>query len=69
MSPAIATLMTKCDTLTTEQLIEIARELNLKTSTEEIMVSAAVANVLESRMPTDGFVALMGELEAELMAA
>lgn len=53
----------------TAQLIEIARELNLRTTDESILVSSEVANVLETRMDSDSFLALMNELEAELCAA
>ena len=69
MNAAMALMMQKCDMLETPQLIEMARELNLATSNEEMLVSAAVANTLESRMDSEDFVALMGELEAQLIAA
>lgn len=53
----------------TEMLLDIARNLNLKTSTEEVLVSCAVERELEKRLSEEDFLNLMEEFEIELDAA
>jgi hypothetical protein len=53
----------------TEMLLDIARKMNLKTSTEEMLVSCSVERELEKRLSEEDFLNLMEELEAELDAA
>ena len=53
----------------TESLIECARELNLNTTSEGMLVASMIDDVLEARMDSDSFVALMNEFEVQLSAA
>ena len=53
---------------TTEQLLTVARALNTQTSREAILAASFVDNELERRLPEAEFLALMDELEAELMS-
>ena len=62
-------MKTKIASLETAQLVEIARALNLATSSEEIITSTYVALELEQRLEESVFGELMAELESELMAA
>lgn len=62
-------MIKKIDSLSTAQLLEMARALNLKTDSAEMMVSTLVERELEKRLSETDFLALMAEFEAELMAA
>lgn len=62
-------LEAKMTALSTEQLIEITRTLNLDTRPESVIVALIADNILESRLSEEEFLALMEQLEAELLAA
>lgn len=69
MKTARQQLTAKIEERDTATLIELAHELNLKTSTEEMLVSCEISNVLEARLSPADFVELMYILEEELIAA
>lgn len=69
MNAVINALSVKCDELTTEQLLEIVRKLNLSFDEAEENVCHAATNVLRTRLSEADFIALMNELEAEIIAA
>lgn len=69
MNAIINALSVKCDELTTEQLLEIVRKLNLSFDEAEENVGHAATNVLRTRLSETDFIALMDELEAEIIAA
>ena len=67
-SPQRQLLEAKIAEQTTEMLLTAVRALNLGASLEEITAAGAVTNELEKRMSESDFIALMNELEAEIMA-
>jgi hypothetical protein len=69
MKTARQQLIEKVEGRSTETLIELAKELNLKTTTEEMIVSCYVERAIEKRLSAKEFVELMESLEAELMTA
>ena len=68
-SPQRQLLEAKIAEQTTEMLLTAVRALNLGTSLEEITAAGAVTNELEKRMSESDFIALMNELEAEILTA
>jgi hypothetical protein len=53
----------------TEMLLACVRQMNCRTEMESIVACGAITNELELRMDQASFMALMAELEADLMAA
>ena len=68
-SPQRQLLEAKIAEQTTEMLLTAVRALNLGTSLEEITAAGAVTYELEKRMSESDFIALMNELEAEILTA
>lgn len=59
-------LTTNIETMTTEQLREVAIRMNTMGTTESIIVCTYVDRELERRLPEAEFTAFMEELEAML---
>ncbi|MFA5135678.1 MAG: hypothetical protein WC505_07900 [Patescibacteria group bacterium] len=53
----------------TEILLSVLRSLNLQTASEAILTCEFVTNELEKRLSESDFIALMNELDEELMSA
>ena len=68
MTDARAKMVAKIESQSTEQLLTIARMLNVSTDRAEMLVSIEIERVLEQRLPESEFIALMNEFEAELCA-
>ena len=69
MTDARAKMVAKIESQSTEQLLTMARMLNLSSDRAEMLVSIEIERVLEQRLPEAEFIALMNEFEAELCAA
>jgi hypothetical protein len=69
MTNARQLLEAKIAEQTTEMLLTAVRTLNTDTSIEAITAAAAIEHELSKRMTEAEFIALMDELEAEIMAA